>query len=198
MNDPSASFQTIAQATRHASSTFDEYSITATQMPDDLTAEQLMLNFAKAPNKAIRSGTFDFINKFKKRREDRIEIGDIFDIDILGPDNGSIVLVATSDGFGNSSGDTWFDIQTIRCDKYGAHPESGAREFGFEYVEGGAKFYTRGHSRPFIVAGKLGAPVQRRGWLSMMNGIKQEIEARGGTIAENSVHEEKAYSLPTS
>jgi hypothetical protein len=180
MNDASCKFQKLSDGS--GSYVYDEYSVIITTMPKNLTAEAYLLEFAKSPNVAINNGLFNTINRFTKRTNADPKIGDIYDIDILGPDNGSIVLVALSPGFGTAHGDSWFDIQTVSCDKYGSHPENGAREFGFEYVSDGVKFYTRGVSRPGNVAVRLaGAGPQMMGWTAMMKRISESIRRRGGT-----------------
>jgi hypothetical protein len=156
-------------------------------MPANLPPESYLLEFARDPNGAVNHGLFNVINVFTKRTKTDPKIGDIYDIDILGPDNGSIVLVALSPGFGISSGDSWFDIQTVSCDKYGSHPENGAREFGLQYVPDGVAFYTRGVSRPGNIAVRIaGAGPQMIGWTAMMKGISESIRRRGGTPKENS------------
>jgi hypothetical protein len=186
-NDASCKFQSLAEGS--GSYVYDEYSVVMSQMPRLLTPEAYMLEFAKDPNGAVNNGRFNTINVFTKRTKTAPRIGEIYDIDIALPDNGSIVLVDLSPGFGISSGDTWFDIQTVSCDKYGTHPESGAREFGFEYVSGGVKFYTRGVSRPGNAAVRLiGAIPQEMGWKAMMTGIRETIRKRGGTPVQNSIH----------
>lgn len=183
--DSSAKFQTLADGS--GTYVYDEYTVTILKMPPDLTAEAYLLEFAKSPNTAVNNGAFNTINKFTKRTTTDPKIGDIYDIDIMGPDNGSIVLVALSGAFGNKTGDAYFDIQTISCDKYGSHPENGAREFGFEYVADGVMFYTRGVSRPGNFAVRAaGAAPQMASWTAMMKGISEAIRARGGTPKENS------------
>jgi len=185
MNDATCKFQKLADGS--GSYVYDDYSVIITTMPKTLTAEAYLLEFAKSPNDAINNGLFNTINRFTKRTSTAPKIGDLYDIDILGPDNGSIVLVALSAGFGMAHGDSWFDIQTVSCDKYGSHPENGAREFGFEYVSDGVKFYTRGVSRPgnFMVR-LVGAGPQMMGWTAMMKGISESIRSRGGTPKEKS------------
>jgi hypothetical protein len=185
MNDSSCAFQKLSEGS--GSYVYDEYSVIISAMPATLTAEDYWLEFAKSPNKAVDNGLFSAMNVFTKRTSSSPKIGDLYDIDILGPDNGSIVLVALSPGFGMLSGDGWFDIQTVSCAKYGSHPENGAREFGFEYVSDGVKFYTRGISRPGNAVIRLaGAAPQMMGWTGMMKGISETLRRRGGTPKENS------------
>lgn len=184
-NDPSAEFQELKSGAGPVKC--DEYSVEITSMPSGLSAEAYLLEFAEDPNKAIGSSGFNFINVFKKRTPGRVCVGDIYDIDILGPDNGSIVLVDTSKSFGKSTGDMWFDIQTIKCDKYGTHPECGAREFGFNYARDSVVFYTRGISRARTTAHRTGNPIQHRGWMAMMKGIAGSIKKRGGTVKDGAI-----------
>jgi hypothetical protein len=188
-NDQSAKFQKLSEGV--GPYVYDEYAVVIDGMPSALTAESYLKEMALAPNGAVNHGAFDAINVFIKRMKSSVAIGDIYDIDIAGPENGSIVLVALSAGFGVSTVSSWFDIQTIECDKYGSHPECGAREFGYEYTSGGVKFYTRGVSRPSNIAMMAGAAPQLLGWTAMMKGISESIRRRGGTPRENSFTAEK-------
>jgi hypothetical protein len=189
-NDSSCTFQVLADG--YGDYVYDEYSVVISSMPSNLSAESYWLEFAKDPNAAVDRGLFNFVNRFKKRRNSPPAIGDIYDIDIVGPDNGSIVLVAISTGFGAAHGDSWFDIQTIECEKYGSHPENGAREFGFQYVPDGVMFYTRGVSRGhFFGSQTAGSVPQALGWTGMMKGISETIKRRGGQPKENSFKVEK-------
>jgi hypothetical protein len=189
-SDNSCKFQALEDG--YGDYVYDEYSVVISSMPSNLTAEDYWSEFARDPNRAVDRTLFNAINAFKKRRISPPMIGDIYDIDIIGPDNGSIVLVALSPGFGAASGDSWFDIQTVECKKYGSHPENGAREFGFQYVNDGVMFYTRGVSRGhFLGAQRAGSAFQTLGWTGMMKGISETIRHRGGHPKENSFSVEK-------
>ena len=83
--------------------------------------------------------------------------------------------------------DGWFDIQTIECEKYGTHPECGAREFGFERLGGGVKIYTRGVSRAYMHAHRTWTPIQDRSWKSMLSGIADVLIKRGASIQNSDV-----------
>ena len=189
-NDPTSKFQKLSDGS--GLYVYDEYSVIIWSMPKGLSAEAYLKEFSVNPNKAVKNSAFNAVNVFTKRRKAGPAIGDIYDIDILGPDNGSIVLVDISPGFGTVTGSSWFDIQTISCEKYGTHPENGAREFGFEYVKEEIKFYTRGVSRPGNIATRIaGAMPQMMGWTTMMKGISETIQARGGAPKLNSFTAEK-------
>ena len=189
-NDPSCIFQVLKDG--YGDFIYDEYSVTISSMPPNLTAEAYLLEFSKDPNAAVDRGLFNFINVFTKRSKSTPAIGDIYDIDIVGPDNGSIIVVDLSPAFGVQTGDSWFDIQTIEFEKYGTHPENGAREFGFEYVGDGVMFYTRGVSRGHFLGAQLaGGAFQNLGWTGMMKGISESIRKRGGRPKEGSFQVEK-------
>lgn len=190
MNDPSAKFQKLSDG--YGSVVKDEYAVTMATMPANLTPEAFLAKFARSPNTAVTSRTFNAMNVFTKRTPGRIAIGDIYDIDIAGPDNGSIVLVAVSPGFGMQTGDSWFAINTISCDKTGTHPECGAREFGFEYTAGGARFYTRGVSKPANRLYKAGAAAQKTSWMGLMDGVRTALVAAGGLWDKKPIHSERA------
>ena len=76
---------------------------------------------------------------------------------------------------------TYFIFQTVDSNKMGSHPENGCREFGFEQVGSGFRFYTRGVSRPGNYIVRLaGAVPQRKGWTTLMMGISARITQMGG------------------
>ena len=189
-NDATCKFQSLSEGS--GGYVYDEYSIMVSGMPPGLTAGGFMLAFARNPNAMVKNGYFTALTVFTKRTGASPRIGDLYDIDIIGPDNGSIVLVALSADFG-TSGDSWFDIQTVSCEKYGAHPENGAREFGCESTAEGTKFYTRGVSRPGNALVRfVGAGPQMLGWTAMMKGISETIKKLGGTPVENSFRATKS------
>ncbi len=142
-------------------------------MPDKTTAESFLLEMARDLNGTVKNADFNRINVFKRRRSGDPIVGEIIDIDILGPDDGSVILAEL--------GPTYFVFQTIECPQTGTHPENGSREFGFERNGAVVTFYTRGVSRPgnFMV-GIIGSVPQRKGWTSLMQGIADQITARGG------------------
>jgi hypothetical protein len=166
---------------------YDEYSVIIDAMPADLSAEAFLTEMTVDLNKAVNDDLFDAINVFSRRpTTEQPEVGNIYDIDILGPDNGSVVLVDRTPNR--------FVFQTITTHSAGSgydtgsHPEYGSREFGFEAVQGGGiKFYTRGASRPRNAAVGVGGKLpQATGWTRLMRGISDAIEARGGTPRKNS------------
>lgn len=186
-SDATCKFQTLTDG--DGTYIYDEYSVIILKMPVNLTAENYLTEFAQNPNKTVNHGLFNVMNMFTKRTNTAPKTGDIYDICITGVINCSIVLVALSDGFGVSSGDAWFDIQTVSCAKHSRHPENGAREFGFEYTTEGVKFYTRGVSSPTNwLVGLLGAAPQAISWTAMMKGISNSIKRRGGTPKADSFH----------
>ncbi len=179
---PRAKLQSIASGT--GLTVFDEYSIIMDEMPPKLTAEAYLTEMTQDLNAAVKSETFDKINEFTRTQKDQQRgnpaVGDIYDIDILGPDNGSVILVERTSNL--------FIFQTVETLQTGMHPEFGSREFGFEVLEKGAvRWYTRGASRAGSdVAAAVGAPVQKLGWTAMVTGIANTLKSRGGRIRPGS------------
>src|SRR3954468_24514251 len=158
---------------------YDEYSIIVDAMPPAKTPEGFLEDMAADLNGTVRDSGFDTINVFRRRRGGKAMIGEVIDIDIMGPDNGSVILVESTP--------TYFVFQTVDSDKMGSHPENGSREFGFERLGSGFRFYTRGVSRPgnFIVR-LAGTIPQRRGWTRLMMGISNRVVQVGGTSSGGS------------
>src|SRR5260370_11355730 len=90
-------------------------------MPDKTTAESFLLEMARDLNGTVKNADFNRINVFKRRRSGDPIVGEIIDIDILGPDDGSVILAEL--------GPTYFVFQTIECPQTGTHPENGSRAF---------------------------------------------------------------------
>ena len=167
---------------------YDEYTVTIDTMPPGLTPEAFFAEFAADPNKTVNNPAFDTENVFQRRSTGSPPaIGDIYDIDLAGPDNGSVVLVELAPDH------VVFQTITTKFSETGSHPECGARAFGVERnADGSVAFYTRGASRiaPAIAAAPggatVGAALQNRSWTQMMIGISGTIQNRGGTPRPNS------------
>lgn len=180
-----AELQSIGEG--HGDFIYDEYSVIIDTMPPGLTAADFLAEMATDLNRAVSDDLFDHINEFSRRPTTASpEVGNIYDINIAGPDNGSVVLVeSTEDHF-------VFQTITTKSDgsgyDTGAHPEYGSREFGFESQrDGSIKFYTRGASRPSnALVGVAGRLPQSTGWTRLMKGISNAIDARGGTARKQS------------
>jgi hypothetical protein len=163
---------------------YDSYEVTITAMPTDLTPEAFLSEFQFDLNKVADSTQFNIINVFDRRDEDdTVDLGDIYDIDMAGPDNGSVIVAVLDPKY--------MIVQTLetRLEETGVHPEFGSRQFGFEPIDGGIRFFTRGASRPetpFPVK-QVGALMQRVGWTGMVQGLGQAIASRGGAYDETSV-----------
>lgn len=176
-----ASLQSIARGSGMI--VYDEYSIVVDAMPTGLSPEDYLREMATDLNRAVNSSDFDWVNEFERTAGDRKRgvpaVGDVYDIDILGPDNGSVMLVESTP--------THFIFQTVTVPQTGEHPESGSREFGFERVPGGIRWYTRGVSRPSgDVTRLVGSYFQEEGWTAMVTGIGAALVARGGTLRKDS------------
>jgi hypothetical protein len=170
---------------------YDEYAVEIEQMPSGKTPEAFLTDMATDLNGTVADQEFNGVNVFIRRppgASSPPKIGDIIDIDIEGPDNGSVILV--------ESEPTYFVFQTVESDKMGSHPENGSREFGFEREPSGkVRFYTRGVSRPgnWLVR-KFGAGPQRKGWTRLMKGISAKIVSLGGKSNPGTFSEHKHES----
>jgi hypothetical protein len=169
----------------HGDLIFDEYSIVMDSMPDGVTPEGYLEEMSQDLNAAVNSELFDAINTFHRRPQPGNTggpaVGDVYHIDIKGPDNGSVMLVeATPDHF---------VFQTVWTSEDGYHPEYGARQFGFVRLANGAvRWYTKGASRPGYTpgSGTVGRHAQESGWTRLINGIAEELQRRGGAIRSGS------------
>jgi hypothetical protein len=172
---------------------YDEYRTTIDEMPSGTTPEQFLQQLAENLNGTVKNPDFDSRNEFTRRESGPAQVGEIVDIDIMGPDNGSVVLSEQSSSH--------FIYTVVETAEMGSHPEAGSREFGFEVnSDGSTTFYTRGASRPSGVAGlpgarEIGSDQQRRSWTALMRGIEQSIQNKGGKLRPDSFRDAR-HPLP--
>lgn len=186
VNGAGAVFQTLAGG--YGDYVYDEYAVIVERMPDGVTPESFLVEMASDLNGTVKDPQFDGINVFKRRRKGAPTVGEIVDIDIKGPDNGSVMTVLLERNY------FVFAVVDTPSSATGSHPEYGAREFGFEMVGSHVRFYTRGVSRPAnILYGYFGEGPQQTGWTRLMMGISSSIARRGGKPkpASFSQHKEK-------
>ncbi|MCC6995682.1 MAG: DUF4157 domain-containing protein [Deltaproteobacteria bacterium] len=163
---------------------YDYYWIIMDTMPATTTPEAYLGEMGTDLNRAVANDRFDTINTFRRTSADQARgaprVGDVYDIDIMGPDNGSVMLIEQAPNH--------FIFQTVTTLQTGGHPENGSREFGFQREDGGAvKWYTRGVSRPGSeAAGIVGRPIQEAGWTAMVTGIGNALAGRGGRLRPGS------------
>jgi len=174
-----AGIQSVTEGGTTSGVVYDEYSIVIDTMPAGLTPEAFLEELAQDVNRAVYNEVFDSVNVFRRLRAapgQRAAVGDIHEIDISGPDNGSVMLVERTPRY--------FVFQTIITSFWatGAHPEYGSREFGFERrPDGSIMFYTRGVSRAANdVVELVGAGPQQKGWTALLAGIAATLAVRGG------------------
>ncbi|GAA3348908.1 hypothetical protein GCM10020358_69150 [Amorphoplanes nipponensis] len=159
---------------------FDEYAVVINEIPRELDLSRLVTAMAAGINEFAESSRFDMLTRFQRRAADRPPtIGELIDIDISGPDDGTVMLVELTD--------SRFVYQTVATSPHetGAHPEFGAREFGIERLDGdSAILYTRGFSRGdwlIKAANEFTGPVsipsmlQRWAWQSLLDGASHAI-----------------------
>lgn len=162
-----STLQKLSEASRVCSTRYDHYEATVSlKSPEQ--ALNIFKSFAADLNN-VGDRAFDLMENFTLRGGDDKsvlpKVGDIYDIDILGPDNGAVMV--GSSAFGHEGGH--FSIVTItEKGKNGLHPENGVREFGFTNNKNGTyTFYTTGASRGL------------NNVIHIAGGIPQEVSAKG-------------------
>lgn len=70
---------------------YDEYKVEVERMPPGVEPEAFLSYLASDLNHAIRNAAFDKVNVFIRRQQGKPEVGEIVDIDIAGPENGSVI-----------------------------------------------------------------------------------------------------------
>jgi hypothetical protein len=166
---------------------FDTYSVTIDRMPPGVTPEQYLAEMAADLNGTVHDGVFDTINRFNRRHDRAPRLGDIVDIDIFGPNNGSVVV--------RDLQSDRFVFSTVQTSQTGVHPEYGNREFGFtRNSDGSVTFHTRGASRPGDLGSRtVGPGFQNVGWTRLMRGISDSIDARGGRARPRSFRTTRGF-----
>ncbi len=160
---------------------YDEYSMLIERMPPGVTPEAFLIEFGTHLNRTVNDGGFSTVNVFKRRNNGPLKVGEIVDINMFGPDNGTVILSKLESNY--------FIYTVLENDTYGGeHPEYGSREFGFERQHDGTiKIYTRAVSSPAdILADKIGKHFQEGGWTFMIRGMARTITRRGGRAVPNS------------
>jgi hypothetical protein len=159
---------------------YDEYSILVDAMPADTTPESFLVEMATDLNGTVNDRGFNVINKFVRKQVGKPTVGEVIHIDILGPDNGSVILAELKSDY--------FIFMTVETEQDGTHPEYGSREFGFEKLaDGVTRFYTRGCSRTANALMSLaGAAPQTTGWTRLARGLSDTLQKRGGKPRPNS------------
>lgn len=165
----------------------DYFPITVNQLPIVGGRRLRLHQFMEHIRKNINSFVNNFYSVFEPYRWNGINdtklwnssnpLGAVIGINIAGPDNGSVIVTDYS-----SSGWTF---STIYDPKYGVHPVSGHRDFGyFRNADGSHTFYTRGVDRlttrlddafpdvAFTAADLL--------WESFQNKISNYVNSHGG------------------
>jgi hypothetical protein len=173
----------------------DYFPITVNQLPvvngTRLTPEQFLNQIRKNINSFVDTSYSEFEPYHWYGVDDRKlwnssnPLGTVIAIDIEGPDNGSVMVT-------DYASDHW-TFSTIFDPKYGVHPVSGHRDFGFERnANGSYTFYTRGVDRLSDVGGgtmyeiseyfNSSFPLSRADalWKSFQNKISNYVNSHGG------------------
>lgn len=155
---------------------YDEYTLIVERMPPGVTPEAFLIELGMHLNRTVNDPVFSGVNVFKRRASGPLKLGEIVDIDIAGPDNGSVILSALETNY--------FIYSVLNNDTYGGeHPEYGSREFGFERQhDGTVKLYTRAvSSGADLLTYKVGSHIQEATWTTLIRALGRTITRRGGT-----------------
>lgn len=171
---------------------FDEYSVTVEKMPPGVTPEQFLQRLANDPNGTLQNGGFDRWVEFDRRGSDRTPArpGAIYDLDILGPDDASVVM--------RDQSSSHFTLTTVNGKPHGEHPIYGNREFGFRRnQDGSVTFYTLAADRMDLangktLAGEAGKAAQASTWNAWTEAIQETITRQGGRVRPRSRTESHA------
>jgi hypothetical protein len=156
---------------------YDWYAVTL-NMPESLSAQALLSEMVAHPNHAVQSIIFNALGEFTPRRpeSDSPRVGDIYDIDVLGPEDGSVMLTELATDH--------YIFTTLTTDETGSHPTPGARVWGFtrDDASGDVTFYTRGVSRTDVPDPGIGEFAQSEFWEALFEGIADRVVDEGGRL----------------
>jgi hypothetical protein len=159
----------------------DFYGVPVT-LPEGMTPEMMLAQMRDGMNEGVRPGDgratdFDDIVNFPNAGPGGRRVGEMTDLNLAGPDNGTIIYndVDISDGD--------FSVNTATTDSAGLHPVSGRRSWGYvPYGDGQFMFYTSG-SDTHVLPGSdvVGQGAQLETWMAMSRALQERVREAGGT-----------------
>jgi hypothetical protein len=131
-------------------------------------------------------GSFIFLEGYKisKRPNKTPIIGDTYIVDIIGIDNGDVMITDIHTSIYKS----YFRYSTLETkflpQNRGSHPNNGSREYGYETaLDKTIKFYVRGIDQFRVESAALvGRKLQDLFWLNLLEGIGARVKNAGGEI----------------
>ncbi|MGE0642374.1 MAG: Ig-like domain-containing protein [Nitrospira sp.] len=166
---------------------YDDYSIRIDSLPSGFSKSEFINELLSSINKTVNSADFDKLAIFTRRTPgEPLSPGQIFDIDIYGPDNASVVLSKKSD-----LTYTFTTIKNNSIFRNGDHVVYGSRDFGFREVDGELQFFTKGVSRTKnwwidngepLIGWILGGLPQDLLWRNFVDGIGKTLSAKGANV----------------
>jgi len=159
----------------------DFYGVPVT-LPPGMTPEMLLEQMRDGLNEGVRPpdgrGTdFDDIVDFPNAGPGGRQVGEMTDLNLVGPDNGTIIYndVDISDGD--------YSVNTATTDSAGLHPVAGRRSWGYvPYGDGQFMFYTSGsdtHNLPG--SDVIGQGAQLETWMAMSRSLQDRVREMGGS-----------------
>lgn len=180
--------QKLSEASNLSNTRYDNYEATV-RLDKPEQALDLFKKFAANFN-AVGDKWFSTMEVFTLRGGDGKtvlpKVGDIYDINILGPDNGA-VMVGSAEFTEQAGHVTIVTITEPPGTGYGVHPENGTREFGFRNnADGTTTFYTSGASRGLNSMIHLaGAYPQMWSAQGLINGfVEQAVKDYGAEVTK--------------
>lgn len=177
-------------------------SLTAQDIFKDMRRRLDSVGIGMANWKFTNIGEFSYfdLKKILARPDKQPGVGDIFQVNIFGPENGDVMMTDLKESPDNS----YFRYSTLNNNLpkgNAAHPNNGSREYGYESaLDGTVKFYVRGvdQFRLGLNAYVGGGNLQERFWTRFLEGIGARVEEAGGKVVLKTAKsvDDKINTLP--
>lgn len=175
---------------------FDEFTTTVMMPEKGLTPPQV---FSDMRRRLDTAGTGEGLEDFKgwntfsyydpaaiNSRADKLpRIGDIFEVNIRGLDDGDVMMTGLVEG-ANESYLRYSTLTNNLPGGHGRHLLNGSREYGYTTNgDGSVTFYSRGVDQWNAGYRGISKPsnfFQERSWLSFLRSIEDRVKAKGGHV----------------
>jgi hypothetical protein len=157
----------------------DFYKVDITQWPSGWDPQKFLWHFMRHINDFINT-TYTEFEPYDDSDAARLAsdnpVGTVFFLDMLGPDNASIVISQVTKQY--------FAVSTVHAPRSGDHPVSGHRMFGYANEKGKTVWFTRAADRPTLLPQGFQEAIfagAEKLWESMQRGVASFINDNGGT-----------------
>lgn len=185
--------QLMDEGTEYYPALFDSYFLPIDKMPGGMDESTFVEMWGSDITKTVGSFWFDRLGVFRRREAGRpLAVGDIYDIDMVGPDDASVMIVDKTPFS--------FSFAGISNPKTGHHIETGAREFGIRKDASGVPgLYIIGASKPrhwIYGFGGIGPWSQTQFLSLMLQGLCAKINYLGGLCYTENLRYKKDLGFP--